>query len=223
MDAAFEIISESVGINSFFVTFFLTIAVLPFFVWIFGPMITEECKEQTEEWLNEKYSISKQNKEQQKRTLIKKQSFIKRNQSAYNRWFIPLHNFNIAFGTGSLGVFIAFIGYQFATKGLKDAMDLFEAFYILLTLIFLSRMILRFSTVSVGFKSLDKNINVYRGIVTLFSIGMSITSFIEFGKILDKKTEDLKEQNNAAKCAPDIKVNKTETKVIEIKVEKKAT
>jgi hypothetical protein len=193
MAASVDIISESIGINSFFITFCLTIFIMPLFLWFIGPRVTDECKESLDKWLDNKYSSILEEDELVKR----KEKFIKINKFGYKYIFLPIHNFNVSFGTGSLGVMLAFIVYQKESASFTQL----SAFSMLFAFIFISKLVAHISILSVGKKNFEGNINFYRWTVTIAALVFSIVAAIEIDKILEKRTDALnKAKLKAEQC-----------------------
>jgi hypothetical protein len=113
-DNALNIIFESVGINSFFITLILSIIILPYSMYRWGPYIDPLDIEHYENWLFEIFRYDDKFRN----------NYIKLNRKHYELFFLQLNQFNLSLGIGTLGVMIGLLLWQFIYFDLKNVYQL---------------------------------------------------------------------------------------------------
>lgn len=169
VSTAMEIISESLAINSFFITFGVGFFVLAIGVVFAGPYISSDktANDHLEAWL----LLRKPN-----RSL---------NKVFYQRIFMPINTFNQSFGVGTIGVLIGLSIYQVVLEENPYALVLFLSSLYLLGFVLVSRSLLFivsmnpiiWSPLFVQDKISGKSIGIFKGLIFLVSMGLASATY----------------------------------------------
>lgn len=130
MDSAISIISESVGIKSFILSFLPTIVISVLLFAFIGPCIRKEDREKYKDTYGKWRSDNDITDEKLDKVV-----------SHYDRWLTPLNSLNVSFGVASMGVMTALIIQSFLTWDLASVKSLGGSLAIMFPLVVWSKMI----------------------------------------------------------------------------------
>lgn len=123
-----DVVKESLGANSFLLTFGVSIFLLAICFLFWGPYIQEKKAADFD-------SLEKLNTR-------RSDKFIKWNRRSYKYLFFDVNQFNISFGLGSLGVLMAFnIWTLFVEKNFEAAINVSLAWFLLLLLVIAAKQL----------------------------------------------------------------------------------
>ena len=177
---ALKIIFESVGIESFFLTLILTIIILPLFLIFLGPYIDPANRKHYDGWLFEQFGWNDKFKHQ----------FVKINQQRYEKVFIPLHQFNLSFGIGTIGVLLGLLFWQLIYQEIQSVTLLCLSIFYMVIFVLTSKFIRYVSTFNhlneMNLKPNDVSIRYTVIVAVIASLTVAITSFPEIKEKLNK-------------------------------------
>lgn len=177
---ALDIIFESVGIESFFITLVLTILMLPIFLLFLGPYIEPKNQNHYKEWLSELFGWDEKFRAE----------FLKTNRKMYEKIFIPLYQFNFSFGIGTLGVLIGLLVCQLKYQNIHDTKVLSTSIFIMVVFVLVSKFLGHISTFNhmneLDFKPNKKNIRITYVVCFIVSIFVAVFTLPEIYEKLNK-------------------------------------